>query len=113
MGLSTTLSAAPRDPNGSNSARRLRKEGLVPAVLYGDGLEPLSISLNYLAVKKAFLNDPGNRSLFTLEVEGKGSWPIVVKALQIHPVARTMLHVDFQKVDPEKKVVVKVPLTLK
>ncbi|MDR1313151.1 MAG: 50S ribosomal protein L25 [Deltaproteobacteria bacterium] len=112
MGLSTTLSAAAREAGSSNLAKRMRVEGRLPAVCYGDGTEPRSIDLSYNEVKKAFLGDSGNRSLFTLEVDGVGAFPALVKDMQIHPVSRKLLHVDFLKIDPAKKVTVKVPLTL-
>ncbi|MDR1035914.1 MAG: 50S ribosomal protein L25 [Deltaproteobacteria bacterium] len=111
MGLSTTLAASAREAGSSNKAKRLRASGRLPAVCYGEGSEARAIELSYNEVKKAFLGDPGNRSLFTLAV-GDDSFPALVKALQIHPVSRRLLHVDFLKIDPGKKVTVKVPLTL-
>jgi large subunit ribosomal protein L25 len=113
MGLSTTLNAEPRKPGSSNAAKRLRREGQLPAVLYGQGGDSISITMSYANVKKALLTDEGNRSLFTLDVKDEGSFPILVKDYQIHPVTRKMLHADFLKIDPQKKVSVKVPLALK
>jgi large subunit ribosomal protein L25 len=116
MGLSTILSAERREPGASNKARRLRRDGFLPAVFYGadgDNVLTMSITLDYTKVRNAFLNDKGNRSLFTLAVEGGDSWPVLVKDYQIDPVSRKMLHVDFLKIDLQKKVAVKVPLALK
>jgi large subunit ribosomal protein L25 len=113
MGLSTTLTAKVRKAGSSNEARRIRKDGNLPAVFYGETSEPKSLILSYKEVRNAFLNDPGNRSLFTLTIEGDGSYPILVKDFQISPVTRKLLHVDFLRIDPAKKVTVKVPLTLK
>jgi large subunit ribosomal protein L25 len=113
MGLSTTLNASAREPGSSNLAKRLRKDGLLPGILYGQGGESIPITLPYAVLRKALLTDEGNRSLFTLDVGDKGSFPILVKDYQIHPVTRKMLHVDFLKIDTEKMVSVKVPLALK
>jgi large subunit ribosomal protein L25 len=112
MGLSTTISAKPRKVGSSNQARRLRAGGTLPAVFYGEGTEPTPIELSYAIVKKAFMSDPGNRSLFTLSIEGKGEYPTLVKEYQIHPVTRRLLHVDFVNVNLEKPVTVSVPLAL-
>ncbi|MDR2406119.1 MAG: 50S ribosomal protein L25 [Deltaproteobacteria bacterium] len=112
MGLSTTITAKPRKVGSSNFARRLRRSGTLPAVCYGEGSESKAIELSYAEFKKAFLTDPGNRSLFTLAIEGEGSFPSVVKEYQIHPVTRKLLHVDLVKVSMEKPVTVSVPLAL-
>ncbi|MDR2459183.1 MAG: 50S ribosomal protein L25 [Deltaproteobacteria bacterium] len=113
MGLSTTLTAKLRKPGSSNEARRIRREGNLPAVFYGEKSEPKSLYLSYKEVRNAFLNDPGNRSLFTLSIDGEGTYPILVREYQISPVTRRLLHVDFLRIDPDKKVTVRVPLTLK
>jgi large subunit ribosomal protein L25 len=112
MGLSTILEAKPRVPGTTNLAKRLRADGLVPGILYGKGTESLPVALSYAVLKKALLTDEGNRSLFTLDVEGKGVFQVLVKDLQTHPVSRKMLHADFLKVEPDGKIEVKVPLVL-
>jgi large subunit ribosomal protein L25 len=112
MGLSTTINAKPRKPGSSNDARRLRSQGRLPSVFYGEGSEARAIEVDYSEFKKAFLNDPGNRSLFTVNIEGDGAYPSLVREHQIHPVSRRLLHVDFVKVDMQKPVTVKVPLHL-
>jgi large subunit ribosomal protein L25 len=112
MGLSTTISARPRKAASSNAARRLRGQGVLPAVIYGQGSEPRPLEVTYSVFKKVFLTDPGNRSLFTVSVEGEGEYPCQVKEYQIHPVSRRLLHVDFVQVDLAKPVTVKVPLVL-
>jgi large subunit ribosomal protein L25 len=112
MGLSTTLKATPRQPGSSNQARRLRRGDRLPAVCYGQGSEAQAIEFGYAEVKKAFLGDAGNRSLFTIAVEGGEPFPALVKDLQIHPVSRRMLHVDFLRISLDRKVTIKVNLTL-
>jgi large subunit ribosomal protein L25 len=112
MGLSTVLSAASRKPASGNQARRLRGGGKLPAVCYGPGVPPQVLELVYSDVKKALTGDPGNRSLFSVSISEGESFPALVKDLQIHPVSRKMLHVDLLRIDPSKKVIVKVPLAL-
>ncbi|MDR2353591.1 MAG: 50S ribosomal protein L25 [Deltaproteobacteria bacterium] len=112
MGLSTILNAKPRQATNSNAARRLRREGRLPVIFYGEGMPPQSLSVDYNEFKKAFLTDPGNRSLFTLEIQDGETSPILLKEYQVDPLTRKMLHVDFLRVNPQEKISVKVPVVL-
>ena len=113
MGLSTVLKAKNRQVKSSNYAGRLRAEGLLPAVFYGPGLDSaLSLCLDYKEFKTAFLTSEGNRSLYTLDIEGQGSQAAMLKDYQVDPLTRKVIHADFLKVDPAKPVTVKVPVVL-
>ncbi|MDR0354828.1 MAG: 50S ribosomal protein L25 [Deltaproteobacteria bacterium] len=113
MGLNTTLAARAREARSSNHAKRLRREGLLPIVFYGPGLEESkSLSVEYAEFKKAFLDSDGNRFLYTLNVEGMEPKPVLLKDYQVDPVSRKVLHADFQQIDPQKPVTVQVPLSL-
>jgi large subunit ribosomal protein L25 len=91
-----TLSLTARDPEGSRSARRLRREGLVPGVLYGGGDEP-----QHFAVDGRILRNTLARSGAILEVTlgGGSGTPVLVKAVQRHPVRGEAVHVDLLRVD--------------
>ena len=113
MGLSTVLKAKSREVKSSNFASRLRAEGLLPAVIYGPGLEATkSLCLDYKEFKTAFTTSEGNRSLYTLDIEGMGSMPVLLKDFQVDPLSRKVIHADFYKVDPAKPITVKVPVIL-
>lgn len=113
MGLSTVLKAAIREPKSSNQAGRLRKQGLLPAVFYGPGLEaPISLSLDYKDFRTALTSSEGNRSLYTLDIEGAGIHQVLLKEYQVDPLSRKVAHADFYKVDPAKPITVKVPVVL-
>ncbi|MDR2946830.1 MAG: hypothetical protein LBV79_08800, partial [Candidatus Adiutrix sp.] len=74
VGLSTVLKAKARQVTSSNYAGRLRAEGLLPAVFYGPGVDAaLSLCLDYKEFKTAMTTSEGNRSLYTLDIEGQGS----------------------------------------
>ena len=91
-----TLSLTARDPEGSRSARRLRRDGLVPGVLYGGGEEP-----QHFAVDGRILRNTLAHSGHILEVSldgGTGS-PVLVKDIQRHPVRGEAVHIDFLRVD--------------
>jgi large subunit ribosomal protein L25 len=112
MGLNTTLNAKPRLADGKNNARRLRVGGLIPAVFYGNNDKTQSISLDYLEFKNAFTRSEGNRSLYTLAVEGQSPQPVLLKDTQINPLSRRLIHLDFLRIDPQKPISVEVPLVL-
>jgi large subunit ribosomal protein L25 len=103
------LQVSPRETRGKGAARKLRAAGQVPAVLYGGGIDPVS-----LAVEGRLLDDvlhSGANAILDLagpnEVKGKLA---LVKAVQRDPVSRRVLHCDLYAVDVRKKVTVSVAL---
>lgn len=96
---------------GSRPSRRLRRSGRVPAVLYGQGAEPLAVSVAYADLRAALSTDAGLNALIALDVAGEQHLSIV-KDLQRHPVRREVLHVDFLRIDPESEISAEVPLVL-
>jgi large subunit ribosomal protein L25 len=112
MGLSTVIKAKVRKPGSSNLARRLRRDGVLPSVFSSRGSESKPLELSSADFRKALLSDPGNRSLFTLDIEGEGERRVLVREYQIHPVSRRLLHADFVEVADDRAVTVKVPLRL-
>ena len=113
MGLSTVLKAKAREVKSSNYAGRLRAEGFLPVVIYGPGLDAAqSLCLDYKEFKTAMLTSEGNRSLYTLEIEGQGTQAALLKDYQIDPLSRKVIHADFYKVDPAQPVTVNVPVVL-
>ncbi len=113
MGLSTVLKAKAREVKTSNYAGRLRAEGFLPAVFYGPGLDAAqSLCLDYNEFKTAFMTSEGNRTLYTLEIEGRGAQAALLKDYQVDPLSRKVIHADFYRVDPDKPVTIKVPVVL-
>lgn len=113
MGLSTVLNAKTRQVKSSNYANRLRAEGLLPAIFYGQGLEKAqSVSLDYKEFKTALLGSEGNRSLYSLKIDDQPPQPVLLKEYQLDPLSRKVIHADFCKVDPAKPVTVRVPVQL-
>jgi large subunit ribosomal protein L25 len=107
------LKAKSREAKSSNHAGRLRAAGWLPAVFYGPGLDGAqSLCLDYKEFKNALTAGEGNRFLYTLEVEGSGPQPALLKDYQVDPLSRRVIHADFYKVDPASPITVKVPVTL-
>lgn len=96
---------------GSSAAVRDRHEGRIPGILYGAGKDPVAVSVERADLRHALSTDRGQNALITLTA-GDETTPVIVKDLQRHPVKRSVLHVDFQRVDPDQPITVEVPLYL-
>jgi large subunit ribosomal protein L25 len=106
-----TLAADTGRPTGSRPANRLRAEGRVPAVVYGQGMEPVAVSVDRRELRQALSGPAGVNALISLTVDGS-THPTIVKQLDRHPLRRTVTHVDFLKVNLDEDIEVAVPLTL-
>ena len=106
-----TLTASTGRETGTRPSRRLRREGLIPAVVYGEGNEAISVSVDRRDLRIALSTDAGQNALITLTVDG-ARYLTVVKELQRHPVRREVTHVDFLSVDPNAAIEVEVPIHL-
>ncbi|CAL1240988.1 50S ribosomal protein L25/general stress protein Ctc [Candidatus Methylocalor cossyra] len=98
-----------RKGTGTGDARRLRRAGKIPAVVYGGGAEPVALVLKHNEVVKKLENDATYSHLLTLDVEGREE-RVVLKALQRHPSRPVIMHMDFQRVSTSEKIRVHVPL---
>ncbi len=105
------LTAETGRQTGTRSSRRLRRSGRVPAVVYGLGTDPVSISVAWPDLRKALTTEAGVNALITLDIDGSQQLSIV-KEIQRHPVRRDVTHVDFIRIDPDAEVTVDVPITL-
>lgn len=109
--MSQVLEAQTGREHGTRPSRRLRREGIVPGVLYGMGMEPISISVDWPSLRRALNADGGLAAPIRLKVAGKEHLTLV-KDLQRHPVRRDVTHVDFLAVDPDVQVTVEVAVAL-
>lgn len=111
MPAQTRLVATSGRPTGSAAARRLRSEGRIPGVLYGHGMEPVSVSVERRDLRLALAGAAGANTVLDLQVDGR-SYPAIVKELQRHPVKRTVSHIDFLQVSMHETITVSIPLRL-
>ena len=102
------FTAYERSLQGTGASRRLRLSGKVPGIVYGAG-EPQMIELDHNALYFALKKEAFHSSILDLEVAGK-SQQVLLRDVQYHPFRQLVLHVDFQRVDPSKKIHTKVPL---
>jgi large subunit ribosomal protein L25 len=109
MSEQLTLSAETRDRAGKGASRHLRREGRVPAVVYGSNEEPLSIHLEEKALVKALSTGHFMNSVVMIDA-GKAAVRTLPKDVQFHPVTDRPLHVDFLRISEHAKVHVEVPI---
>jgi large subunit ribosomal protein L25 len=95
---------------GSRSSGRLRREGKVPGVVYGLGMEPVAVAIHWVELRKV-LAESGTASPVRIAVGGTEHLT-VIRELQRHPVRRDVLHLDFYAIDPDLPVTIAVPLVL-
>ncbi len=105
------LSANTTREIGSSSSRRVRKDGIIPGVLYGLNEETVALSVDWPDLRRALTTDSGINAIIQLEIDGKKQMTIV-KDIQRHPVRRDVLHVDFLRIDPNENVTVDIPLVM-
>ena len=104
------LTVEVRTRTGKGASRQARRDGLVPAVLYGHGSEPQHLTLNAHDFA-AVLRHSGTNAVLSLDIEGKEQLALT-KAITIHPVKRTLQHLDLIIVRRGEKVTVEVPVHL-
>ena len=105
----TKLDVDSREPEGSRSARRLRRTGRVPGVLYGGDVDPVSFSVEARALRVALA---GAGAVVDLSIDGAKATPVVLKEAQRDPVRSETTHVDLLRVRLDKPIHAVVPLEL-
>lgn len=104
------IHATVRTDLGKGASRRLRRlDSLVPAIIYGEGKAPVSISIPHKDLQKALSNEAFFSHIITMVV-GKKSEQVVIKDLQRHPAKPRIMHADFQRVSAKNAITVAVPL---
>ncbi len=105
----TKLDVASRDPDGSRSARRLRRTGRIPGVLYGGDIDPVSFSVDGRELRLALA---ASGAVVDLSIDGAKATPVVLKETQRDPVRGETTHVDLLRVRLDKPIHAVVPLEL-
>ncbi len=110
MSKTSQLSASVRERVGKGAARAVRREGKVPAVIYGDNKAPVTISLEYAEVLKELNAGHFLSTVYEIEIDGKAS-PVLARDCQVDPIKDLPVHVDFLRVGKGTVVTVQVPVT--
>jgi large subunit ribosomal protein L25 len=105
----TTLNVAPRAEFGSRNARRMRREGLVPGVVYSGGSDATPFQVAERDVRSVISE---GAALFDLSIDGAKARPVVIKEQQLHPVRGTLRHIDLQEVKLDEAIQAEVVIEL-
>ena len=105
-----SVRAESRNVFGKGASRRLRRENLVPAILYGDGKEPEPIQLRHNEVLKHLESESFYSQLLMVSVDGGEAVRTILKDVQRHPYRQQVLHMDFMRVTAGAELQVNVPL---
>jgi large subunit ribosomal protein L25 len=103
------FTAFPRELEGRGASRRLRRSGRAPGVVYGGSAKPQPIELDHNALMHALRNEAFHSSILTMKL-GPDAQQVLLRDVQMHPFRKEVLHVDFQRVDANRKIHMKVPL---
>jgi len=103
------FTAFARTRQGTGASRRLRSAGRAPGIVYGAGQPPQAIELEHNALWHALQKEAFHSSVLDMELDGQ-TGKVVLRDVQYHPFRQQVLHVDFQRVDDNTRVHLKVPL---
>ncbi|MGO9261668.1 MAG: 50S ribosomal protein L25 [Bryobacteraceae bacterium] len=105
-----TVSAEVRTSRGKNEARRTRRAGQIPAVLYGAYKDPISVAVDPREITRIIRSKSGFNTIFNLAVKDGETTPVMVLDQQVDPVKGYLLHADLKRIDLTKRIRVTVPV---
>lgn len=104
------VEAQTREGVGKGAARKMRRAGMVPAVVYGGKKGPVPVSVDPRAVQRILVSEAGQNSILTLQIKGHGKTPAMIREWQVDPVKGLLMHVDFLRVALDERLRVNVPV---
>jgi len=112
MSKDLVVDVTSREERGKNVSRRLRRSGMVPAIVYGEKRPPVPVTVDPKAIKAILASETGENTLFQLRLDGAQGKTrhVMMRERQRHPVSGSLVHIDFIRVDMDKMVEVEVPL---
>ncbi|MGA2589242.1 MAG: 50S ribosomal protein L25 [Bryobacteraceae bacterium] len=105
-----TVVAQPRALRGKNEARRTRRRGLIPAVVYGAYKDPVPVEVSPREIMQIVHSSSGYNTIFNLDIAGAENTPVMVVDHQNDPVRGNLLHADLKRIDLTKRIRVSVPV---
>src|SRR5690348_1833153 len=103
------LEAQPRTPGSKNDARRVRRDGKLPGVLYGAGKDAVPVSLEPRHVAKILHSQTGHNTIFELALSGGERTHAMIVDWQYEPIKGALLHIDLKRIAMDRKLTVSVP----
>ncbi len=112
MAKKTTLKAAPRLRSGSGKLKQMRREGWLPSVVYGRGVQAENLKVDAKTFAELLAHSSSDSILINLDVEGEGVRSVFLKTIQHDPITGLALHVDFLAVDDKTEITAVIPIHL-
>jgi large subunit ribosomal protein L25 len=112
MATTTTLKAAPRLRSGSGKLKQMRREGWLPSVVYGRGVENVNLRVDAKTFAELLAHSSSDSILINLDVEGVGVRSVFLKTIQHDALTGKALHVDFLAVDEKTEITANIPVHL-
>ena len=106
---SIEFTAFARNTEGRGASRRMRRTGKAPGIVYGGTVAPTPIELDHNALIHALRNEAFHASILTMKIDGAAT-KVLLRDVQMHPFKNEVMHVDFQRIDENRKIHMKVPL---
>jgi large subunit ribosomal protein L25 len=106
------LEADPREAGTKNQARRVRREGKIPAVVYGAGKDAMSVSVDPRHVLRILRSESGHNTIFDLSLNGGEKAKAMIVDWQYEPIKGHLLHIDLKRIAMDKALRVNVPIVL-
>ena len=115
--MEAVLEATVRDSGGKNEARRIRREGRLPAVVYGatgdSSIDAKAIAVDPKVLMRILHSESGANTLIALKLAGEGDTRVLVKHYQLDPVTHHLIHADFFRIRMDRAIIVTIPVTVK
>jgi large subunit ribosomal protein L25 len=113
MAEEIVLNAKGRSDRGKNAARRLRREGLIPAVVYGGKGETVAVAVDPKSLQKVLRSEAGRNAILKLDIADQGATNAILKGWQVDPIKENFLHADFYRIAMDVAIRVTVPVVTK
>jgi len=112
MSQRSTLQVAPRKRSGTGALKRLRREGLVPAVVYGKKFDNVNLKVNAKEVRDLLARSTSENILVDLQIEGTGTQLALIQDVTHNPLSGIIVHMDFHAIQEDEKIHARVPVRL-
>lgn len=107
------VNARGRSERGKNAARRIRREGMIPAVVYGGKGETVAVAVDPKALQKVLRSEAGRNAILKLDIADQGATNAILKSWQVDPIKENFLHADFYRIAMDVAIRVTVPVVAK
>jgi large subunit ribosomal protein L25 len=112
MSQRSTLQVAPRKRSGTGALKRLRREGLVPAVVYGKKFDNINLKVNAKEIRDLLARSTSEHILVDLQIEGAGQQLALIQDVTHNPLSGNIVHIDFHAIKEDEKIHARVPVRL-